>query len=85
MRGQDVVVKEFNGNNLVRVEWEACDGLIFIHNREQFEKRMSGKSLLEPVGFPVEDVFLYDQSVLEKAERDGISPWILLIPYKGGI
>ena len=83
MRGQPVVCKDVSGTPIVRVEWESQNGLIFIHDQKQFEKRLSGESHLEPVGFPIEHVYLYDKVALDQAERDGIPPWSLLVPYNG--
>lgn len=83
MKGQVVVCKEFNGEHIVRVVWETKDGRVFIHSQEQFDKRMAGDNHLEPVGFPVEDVFDHDERLLEQAKREGVAPWGLLMSYNG--
>lgn len=52
-----VVCKDFMGNELERIVWEATETLVFIHTREQFSAHKTGLPHLEPVGFPVQDVF----------------------------
>jgi hypothetical protein len=32
----------------------------------------------------IEDVFHYDERILEQAKRDGVVPWNLLVPYNNG-
>jgi hypothetical protein len=66
MKGQIVVVKEFNGNLLVRRLWEISTTCAFIHSDEEWRKRMNGEKSLDPVGFPIEDVYVYD----DYAERE---------------
>jgi hypothetical protein len=57
MRGQIVVCKDFRGDLLEMVLWEDSGGLIFVHSLDQFSAHTAGNPHLEPVGFPVEDVF----------------------------
>lgn len=85
MRCQVVLCKEFTGVLIVRVVWDAIDGLVLIHNNEQFSKRMSGKPYLDPVGFPVGDVFKYDEALLAESQEKGIDPCPKLTPYNGGL
>lgn len=60
MKGQLVVVKEFNGTLLVRRLWRISTYCAFIHSEEEWAKRMNGEKSLDPVGFPIEDVFVYE-------------------------
>jgi hypothetical protein len=69
MRGQLVVIKEFNGNLLVGRLWEISTYTAFIHSEEEWNKRMSGEKSLDPVGFPIEDVFIYDDYAKGELER----------------
>ncbi len=62
MRGQNVVCKEFNGGMIEALAWEDSGALIFIHTEAQFKAHLAGLPHLEPVGFPVEDVFIKDET-----------------------
>lgn len=66
MRGQLVVVKDVNGDMLVRRIWDISTTCVFIHSEDQWVKRMNGETSLDPVGFPIKDVFIYD----ERAKRE---------------
>ena len=65
--------------------WETKKGLVFIHSFSQFQKRMSGEPHLEAVGFPETDVFVFDESWLERAQREGSAAWAELVPYNGSL
>jgi hypothetical protein len=83
MRGQLVVVKDVDGALLIRRAWDCSEKGIYIHSEEEWKKRMNGEKSLEPVGFPVEDVFRYD----DKAKTELASPspsWEKLTPFSLG-
>ena len=77
MKGQMVVCKDFTGSALVRKVWEDSEHLIFVHTGDQYESRTNRLPHLEVVGFPSEDVFMYDREALNSSD-----PWKLLIPYR---
>ena len=83
MRGEVVVCKQFNGFHIVRVVWDVSVRLIFIHDEEQFSRRMKGEIYLDPVGFPADDVFIYDEALLAECQQKGEDPWSKLTPYNG--
>lgn len=60
MRGQIVVCKDFISDELIRLVWEDSEALIFVHTEDQFKAHEDGLPHLEPVGFPIEDVFMRD-------------------------
>jgi hypothetical protein len=62
MRGDVIVCKDFMGKFLEMRIWEDLGQIVFVHNSGQFSAHMSGNPHLEPVGFPVEDVFKRDGS-----------------------
>jgi hypothetical protein len=66
MKGQLVVIRDVSGSLLVRRIWESCATGVFIHSEEEWRKRMEGKQSLDPVGFPICDVFQYDDSAKEQ-------------------
>jgi hypothetical protein len=81
MRGQTVVVKEFNGLPLVVRIWEVRDSGVFIHSEEEFNRRMRGEKPLDPVGFPYEDVFEYDEAAKEQLKKDRVD-WRRFSPLR---
>ncbi len=79
MRGQLIVCKDVSGRALVRRLWDVSNSGVFIHNEEEFYKRMSGEKCLDPVGFPTSDVFEYDDEA--KLEIGKTAPnWEKLTP-----
>lgn len=72
MRGQLVVCREFNGVLIERTVWEDTESLVFIHTEDQFEAHTGRKPYLEPVGFPVNDVFIPAEA----------GDWERLLPYR---
>jgi hypothetical protein len=57
-RCQIVVCKDFIVNSLERIVWEDSSGLILVHSKDQYDASLTGHPHLEPVGFPIDDVFL---------------------------
>jgi hypothetical protein len=76
MRGQTVVCKDFIGEPLVRIAWEDSEALVFVHTEDQFCAHESGFQHLAPVGFPIDDVFIYDRDAVQAPD-----PWPKLKPY----
>jgi hypothetical protein len=76
MRGQVVVCKDFIGMPLVLHVWEDSCDLVFAHSKDQYESHLKGNPHLEPVGFPIEDVFLFDEAALSLPD-----PFSRLTPY----
>jgi len=58
MRGDIVVCKDFRGEFLEMVLWEDAGRTVFVHTKDQFSAHSAGSPHLEPVGFPIEDVFV---------------------------
>lgn len=66
MRGETVIVRAFKGVPLARRVWDIGERVVYITNEEG----------LTPIGFPKEDVFIYDESLYKRLEsatrrRDG--------------
>jgi phage repressor protein C with HTH and peptisase S24 domain len=62
MKGDKVIVRAFGGVALVRRVWAVKNGLVYISDEKEFHKREAGEDALEPIGFPVADVFAYDET-----------------------
>src|ERR1700716_335863 len=62
IRGDMVIVRGFCGAALVRRVWAVKNGLIYISEENEFRKREAGREALEPIGFPMADVFAYNES-----------------------
>lgn len=57
MRGDVVVCKDVIGNFLELLVWEDLGRIVFVHTQDQFPAHTARNPHLEPVGFPVHDVF----------------------------
>jgi hypothetical protein len=77
MRGQTVVCKDFTGGALIRITWEDSAALVFVHTDDQFTAHQGGLPHLAPVGFPIEDVFIYNEEAVQAPD-----PWSKLTPYE---
>jgi hypothetical protein len=85
MKGQDIVIKDVSGTPVVVKYWSACRAGVFVHSKEEFDKRMQGEKHLEPVGVPATDVFVYDDNArLEIAAlaKGRVVNWAILTPYR---
>ena len=61
MRGEVVVCIDFMGDMLTRLVWEDSEALVFVHTEDQFVAHEKGLPCLEPVGFPLKDVFIKNE------------------------
>lgn len=69
MRGDLVIVKAYGEIPLIRRVWSEGVRVIYITNDEQLKLLENGKDALEPIGFPREDVFKYNQEMAESMEN----------------
>lgn len=60
MLGDKVVVRAYGNNALIRTVWDANDRLVYIVNHNEYGDMVSGNIDPNPVGFPIEDVFIYN-------------------------
>jgi hypothetical protein len=68
MRGQTVIARAFQGVPLARRVWDIGERVIYLTNDEGLEKLASGHSAPPPIGFPVEDVFRFDEALFKRLE-----------------
>lgn len=81
MRGDLAVVKDVSGCALVRRVWDRTASAVFIHSEDEWQKRIRGERSLDPVGFPVEDVFALDDKARSAIENPCSVNWLGLTPY----
>jgi len=55
-KGQEVVVKDYSGERLVRRVWEDTGEVVYITSDEVFRLLNEGKTELWPIGVPKSDV-----------------------------
>jgi hypothetical protein len=79
MKGQIVVAKCFNGEPVLARIWDCDTNVVFIHNEEEYLKHSRGESSLEPIGFPVSDVYEYKE---EYGDLTGRIDWSALTPIQ---
>lgn len=78
MRGDVVLVRTFNGKAVKRRVWDVGDSVVYVTNDEQFERLAAGKTAIEPIGFPKEDVF----EDAEHESSDDTTDWGRLTPWQ---
>jgi hypothetical protein len=74
MRGSLVIARDYKGEPLVRRVWEFGSKVVYLSEETQFQQLSTGGDGLRPVGFPAEDVFVYDP-LMEEAIRGGVLDW----------
>lgn len=88
MKGQVVVAKEFNGNPIVRRVWTVGANTVFISDEQNFAKLAGGIPALEPVGFPIDDVFDVPRGITEREmqekHRRGELDWSTMRQWRPG-
>jgi hypothetical protein len=87
MRTETVLVRADRGKPLKRLLMDVDNGLAYLANPSRIEAIRAGKS--DPVGFPLEDVFIFDGGVLADLEgewgrcgRTDPATWGRLSPYR---
>jgi hypothetical protein len=65
MRGDQVIVRAFEGEPLVRRIWKVHPDAIDICDNNGYQRLLAGEFWM-PIGFPRRDVFRYDPEILEK-------------------
>ncbi len=65
MRGELVIIRVFGGEPAVRRVWENSDRVVYITDDDNLKLLLAGKPALEPIGFPKEDVFKFDNKLAE--------------------
>jgi hypothetical protein len=69
-RGDAVVVRAFGGRPHMRRVWESTSAAVFICTEERFQRMWRGEPDYPPTGFPREDVFEYDATLLAELEAN---------------
>lgn len=65
MRGSFVIARCYGGVPAVLRVWGSERNMIYLSEETQFQQLSTGCTALLPVGFPIEDVFIYDPQVAE--------------------
>ena len=84
IQGQQVVVRGFSGQPLIRKVWEVTEAAVFVCTDKNFQRLVEGYDALWPVGFPREDVFQFDPEVLNSTVNLSTPTerlWCKLVPW----
>lgn len=79
MKGDFVIVRTMSGPRVCRVT-ELDDGAIYVSSPDQYALIIKGLPALDPVGFPLDAVFEYNQE-MEKEVALGKINWKRLRSY----
>lgn len=86
MKGDIVFIRAASNRPFVRRVWSETETTVYICNEERYHKLMQNyESELPPVGFPIDDVFCYEQSIEDElltTYQSNPSIWKRLRPYK---
>ena len=84
MRGDIVIIRVFGGEPVLRRVWDVDKNKVYITDDLNMELLSSGKHGLEPIGFPREDVFKFDNKfseLIKKRSKGDYWDWSRLILY----
>ena len=70
MTGDTVIARGYRNRPLVRKVHSSGDRVVYLVTNEQFNLITDGKSSVPPIGFPKEDVFEYDETVVTSGSVD---------------
>lgn len=79
MKGDKVIVRTYGDNPLIRRVWDVEGDTVYICSDRNFERLMVNDSSGSYIGFPREDVFVFDQAWIESETIPAL--WERLIPY----
>lgn len=85
MRGDLVIVRAFGDVPLVRRVWEEVEHGVYITDDTHLEHLLAGEGAIQPVGFPREDVFMFDPEIaaaMDDLLQSGNWDWTKLVPVK---
>ncbi len=82
-QGQMVICRDCDGLPLARRIWEESDDYVYIHDEVNFQKHAHGTEALAPVGFPVQDVFVFSEHLMPQIVAATIM-WQELTPWTIG-
>jgi hypothetical protein len=76
MNGQLVIVKDVASSPLLKKVCYANENVVYVTSEKAFDLIQNGISGLFPIGFRVENVFLYDGKPLpKKINWEKLKPW----------
>gem|GEM_PF-7042265 len=64
----------------MRRVWDFSPRGVYIMSEEQWNLRISGGKSMEAVGFPIQDVFVYDDAAITQLESGSVQ-WDVLTPF----
>jgi len=63
MKGDLVILRSYNNIPLVRRVWDVGEECVYLCNEERYAKLLSGKTIPLIIGFPMKDVFEFDNTI----------------------
>lgn len=80
MKGDFVVLRAFGGPAVGRLV-EMVEDIVFVASESEFSNLVNGLPAIDPVGFPVRDVFQYTPELQKEIARGEVN-WTRFKPYK---
>jgi hypothetical protein len=88
MRGDYVIVRTYGDVPKRRRVWDVTPRAVFVCTDERYERLNRGVEEIPATGFPITDVFYYDEATfgeLLNNYKSDPSSWERLVPYSRGI
>jgi hypothetical protein len=91
IRGMRVIVRGYGGQPAVRRVWGFDEATVFVADERTFLKIELGDPRAYPAGFPVADVFEYDETIVSQIDNwsaedafawDGMKRWQEVVANK---
>lgn len=68
MRGEKVIVRVFGNKPVTGRVWEVFNGGAYVCSEDHFQQLLEGNGVLPQIGFPLEDIFEYQDQVAAELE-----------------
>lgn len=70
MKGDLVIARCYGHEPIIRRVWDSTPDVVYICTEERYQLLNEGVANIYPVGFPRQDVFEYEESVLRELATD---------------
>ncbi len=65
-KGSKIVARDCDDKALIRLLWDIGEQCVYVCSSEQFKNLLNGDLSAPAIGFPIDDVYEYDESIEAK-------------------
>ena len=70
MKGELVIIRTLGDRPKINKVWQVEDDIVFACNESRFDELESGSADFPPIGFPIEDVYFYDEVLYNEVKQN---------------